>query len=209
MDRMIAHIFHLPHQIVEDSTLQHSGDTCEDSYVLALRHDEIRRLDDLLVGVDMASKKSCMENDEIPMMSEPHFSSSQSPMLAMTHEDINDILDMVEEPCVGIVHKEHMDLQTEEERYGLEIVDLTHTYQYEESESLLLEIPLMDQVVETDNLLGHLLPGSIYSDEDALLIGQNDHNMCLDTSVLDPGENDISRVSAEEDTTAHTGYGVI
>ena len=39
---------------VEDSTLQHSGDTCEDSYVLALRHDEIRRLDDLLVGVDMA-----------------------------------------------------------------------------------------------------------------------------------------------------------
>jgi hypothetical protein len=29
---------------------------------------------------------------------------------------------------VGIVHEEHMDLQTEEERYGLEIVDLTHTY---------------------------------------------------------------------------------
>jgi hypothetical protein len=32
--------------------------------VLALRHDEIRRLDDLSVGVDMASRKSCMENDE-------------------------------------------------------------------------------------------------------------------------------------------------
>jgi hypothetical protein len=91
-------------------------------------------------------------------MSEPHFSSSQSPMLATTHEDINGILDMVEEPCVGIVHKEHMDLRTQKERYGLEIVDLTHTYQYEESESPLLEIPLMDQVVETDNLLGHLLP---------------------------------------------------
>jgi hypothetical protein len=45
-------------------------------------------------------------------MSEPHFSSSQSPMLAMTHEDISGILDMVEEPCVGIVHKEHMDLPT-------------------------------------------------------------------------------------------------
>jgi hypothetical protein len=44
----------------------------------------------------------------------------------------------------GIVHKEHMDLQTQEERYGLEIVDLTHTYQYGESESPLLEIPLMD-----------------------------------------------------------------
>ena len=62
------------------------------------------------------------------MMSEPHFSSSQSPMLATTHEDISGIPDMVEEPCVGIVHKGHMDLQTQEERYGLEIVDLTHTY---------------------------------------------------------------------------------
>jgi hypothetical protein len=61
---------------VEDSTLQHSGDTCEDSYVLALRHDEIRRLDDLPMGVDMASRKSCMEDDELPMMNEPHFSSS-------------------------------------------------------------------------------------------------------------------------------------
>ena len=36
---------------VEDPTLQYSGDTCEDSYVLALRHDEIRRLDDLPMGV--------------------------------------------------------------------------------------------------------------------------------------------------------------
>jgi hypothetical protein len=194
---------------VEDSTLQHSGDTCEDSYVLALRHDEIRRLDDLPMGVDMASRKSCMEDDELPMMSEPHFSSSQSPMLATTHEDISGILDMVEEPCVGIVHKGHMDLQTQEERYGLEIVDLTHTYQYEESESPLLEIPLMDQVVETDSLLGHLLPGSIYSDEDALLIGRDDHSTCLDTSVWDPGADDISRVSAQEDTVAHTGYGAI
>jgi hypothetical protein len=113
---------------VEDSTLQHSSDTCEDSYVLALRHDEIRRLDDLLVGVDMASRKSCMEDDELPMMSEPHFSSSQSPMLATTDEDISGILDMVEEPYVGIAHKGHMDLQTLEERYGLELFDLTHTY---------------------------------------------------------------------------------
>jgi hypothetical protein len=194
---------------VEDSILQHSGDTCEASYVLALRHDEIRRLDDLPMGVDMASRKSCMEDDEFPMRSEPHFSSSQSPMLATTHEDISGIPDMVEQPCMGIVHKEHMDLQTQEERYGLEIVDLTHTYQYEESESPLLEIPLMDQVVETDSLLGHLLPGSIYSDEDALLIGRDDHSTCLDTSVWDPGADDISRVSAQEDTAAHTGYGAI
>jgi hypothetical protein len=205
----IAYPSSSPSGNVEDSTLQHSGDTCEDSYVLALKHDELRRLDDLPVGVDMASRKSCMENDELPMMSEPHFSSSQSPMLATTHEDISGIPDMVEEPCVGIVHKEHMDLQTQEERYGLEIVDLTHTYQYEESESPLLEIPLMDQVVESDSLLGHSLPGSIYSDEDALLIGRNDHSTCLDTSVWDPGADDISRVSAQEDTTAHTGYGAI
>ena len=102
-----------------------------------------------------------------------------------------------------------MDLQTQEERYGLEIVDLTHTYQYEESESALLEIPLMDQVVESDILLGHSLPGLIYSDEDALLIGQNDHSTCMDTSVWDPGTYGISRVSVQEDTTAHIGYGAI
>jgi hypothetical protein len=175
---------------VEDSTLHHSGDTCEDSYMLALRHDEIRRLDDLPMGVDMASRNFCMEDDELPMMSEPHFSSSQSPILATTHEDISGIPDMVEEPCVGIVHKGHMDLHTQEERYVLVIVELTHTYQYEESESPILEIPLMDQVVEIDSLLGDLLLGSIYSDEDALLIGRDDHNTCLDTSVWDLGEND-------------------
>jgi hypothetical protein len=63
--------------------------------------------------------------------------------------------------------------------------------------------------VETDNLLGHLLPGLICSDEDAHLIGQDDHSMCLDTSVWDPGAIDICRVSAQEDTTAHTGYNAI
>jgi hypothetical protein len=186
------------------STLQHSDDTCEDSYVLALGHDEIRWLDDQPLGVDMASRKSCTEVDEFPMMSDPHFSYSQSPMLAMTHDDINGIPQMVEETCVGIVHKGHMDLQTQEERYGLELVDLTHTYQYEESESPLLEIPLMDQVVEIDSLLGHLLPRSIYSDEDALLIGRYDHSTCLDTYVWDPGTDDIIRVSAQEGTTVPT-----
>jgi hypothetical protein len=63
--------------------------------------------------------------------------------------------------------------------------------------------------VETDSLLEHLLLGSIYSDEDALLIGRDDHSTCLDTSVWDPGADDISRVSAQEDTTVHTGYGAI
>jgi hypothetical protein len=67
----------------------------------------------------------------------------------------------------------------------------------------------MDQVVETDSLLGHLLLGSLYSDEDALLIGRDDHSTCLDTSVWDPGADDISRVSAQKDTSAHTGYSAI
>jgi hypothetical protein len=67
----------------------------------------------------------------------------------------------------------------------------------------------MDQVVETDSLLGHLLLGLIYNDEDALLIGWDDHSTCLDTSVWDPGAYDISRVSAQEDRAAHTRYSVI
>jgi hypothetical protein len=31
----------------------------------------------------------------------------------------------------------------------------------------------------------------------------------MDTSVWDPGADDISRVSAQEDTTVHTGYKVV
>jgi hypothetical protein len=79
---------------VEDSTLQHTRDTCEDSYVLATRHDDIRRLDEQTLGVDMASRKSCMEDDEISMTGVTHFPSSQTPMLAMTHVDISRIPDM-------------------------------------------------------------------------------------------------------------------
>ena len=45
--------------------------------------------------------------------------------------------------------------------------------------------------------------------EDALLIGRDDHSTCLDTSVWDPGAVNSSRMSAQEDTTAHTGYSVI
>ena len=44
--------------------------------MLALGRDEIRWLDDQPLGVDVASRKSCMEVDELPMMSDPHFSSS-------------------------------------------------------------------------------------------------------------------------------------
>jgi hypothetical protein len=106
-------------------------------------------------------------------------------------------------------HQGHMDPQTQEERHVVLTVDPTHMYQYEESESLLLETPLVEQVMETDRLMGHLLLGSACSVEGALLIGRDHHSTCLDTSVWDPGTVDSSRMSAQEDTTAHTGYSVI
>jgi hypothetical protein len=54
----------------------------------------------------------------------------------------------------------------------------------------------------------HLLLGSTCIDEDALFSIQDDHGMCLDTAIWDPGADDSSRVSAQEDATAHTGYNV-
>jgi hypothetical protein len=89
---------------------------------------------------------------------------------------------------------------------GVQTVDLTHTDQHEEIESHLLETPLVEQIVETDRFMEHLLPGSACMDEDALFSIQDDHSMCLDTSIWDPGADDSSRLSAQEDTTAHTGY---
>jgi hypothetical protein len=72
-----------------------------------------------------------------------------------------------------------------------------------------LETPLVEQIVDADRLMEHLLPGSACIDEDALFSSQDDHSTCLDTSIWDPGADDSSRVSAQEDTTAHTGYSVI
>jgi hypothetical protein len=46
-------------------------------------------------------------------------------------------------------------------------------------------------------------------DEDALFSSQDDHSMSLNTSIWDPGADDSSRLSAQEDTTAHTGYSMI
>jgi hypothetical protein len=73
-----------------------------------------------------------------------------------------------------------------------------------EIESHLLETPLVEQIVEADRVMEHLLPGSAYIDEDALFSSQDDHNTFLDTSTWDPGADDSSRVSAQEDTGAHT-----
>ena len=59
-----------------------------------------------------------------------------------------------------------------------------------------MEAPLVEQIVDADRLMEHLLLGSAYSDEDALFSSQNDHSMCLDTTIWDPGANDSSRLSA-------------
>jgi hypothetical protein len=58
-------------------------------------------------------------------------------------------------------------------------------------------------------VMEHLLLGSSCIDEDALFNNQDDHSTCLDTSTWDPGADDSSRVSAQEDTTAHTGYNLM
>jgi hypothetical protein len=117
--------------------------------------------------------------------------------------------DMIEESYVRDAHHGHMDPQIQEEIHDVQTVDLTLTYQHEEIESLLLETPLVEQVMEIDSWMGHLLPGPSCSDEDVPFIGQDDHSTCLDTSIWDPGADDSSRVSAQEDTTAHTGYSMI
>jgi hypothetical protein len=71
-------------------------------------------------------------------------------------------------------------------------------------DSQILDIPLVEKIGETDRLMGHLLLGSFYIDEDALFISQDDHSTCMETSIWDPGACDSSRLSAQEDTAAHT-----
>jgi hypothetical protein len=107
------------------------------------------------------------------------------------------------------MHTMDMDPQIQEETQDVQVVDPTLTDQHEEIESHLLETPLVEQIVDADRLMEHLLPGSACIDEDALFSSQDDHSTCLDTSIWDPGADDSSRLSAQEDTTAHTGYSVI
>jgi hypothetical protein len=158
-----------------------------------------------LVGIHVLAPR----DDELPRRVVTHLSSFQTPMIATLQEDISGISYVTEEPCVRDAHHGHVDPHTQEERHDLEIVDLIHTYQHEEIESPLSETPLVEQTMETYSWMGHLLPGPCCSDEDVLFIDQDDHSTCLDTSIWDPNLVDSSRVSAQEDTTAHTGYNVI
>jgi hypothetical protein len=166
----------MPHQ---------SGDTSEDSHVLA------------------------PTDDQPPMVVMTHMSSFQTSMIATPQEDISGMSDMIEEPCVRDAHHRHVDPLIQKETRDMQVVDPTLIDQHEEIESHLLETPLVEQIVEIDRFMEHLLPGSACMDEDALFSIQDDHSMCLDTAIWDPGADDSSRLSAQEDTTAHTGYSMI
>jgi hypothetical protein len=65
---------------IDDLTPQQSGDTSEDSHMLAPR------------------------DDELPMMAMTHMSSFQTPLIATSHEEVGDMSDMIEEPCVRDAH---------------------------------------------------------------------------------------------------------
>jgi hypothetical protein len=135
------------------------------------------------------------------MVTVTQLAPSQTPMIAMTHEDISSIVDIVEEPCMRIAHPRQVDLH---ERHGVEKMEFTYTHQFEKSESPILRTPFFYQIVMKDSLRGDLLLGPVDSDEDALIIDQDGHRTCLDTYVWDPGVDDSSRVSAEEDIATHT-----
>jgi hypothetical protein len=143
----------------DDLTPQQSGDTSEDSHVLA--------------PID----------DEHPMETMTHLSYFQTPTIATTYEDSNGMSDMMEEPYMRDTHQRQMDPQIHDEIQDVQTVDLTHTYQHEDIESQPLETPLIEQIVDADRLMEHLLPGSACIDEDALFSSQDDHSTCLDTSI--------------------------
>jgi hypothetical protein len=148
-------------------------------------------------------------DDQPPMVTMTHLSSFQTSMIAMSQEDTSAMPDMMEEPCVRDAHHGRMEPQIQGETQDVQVVDPTLTDQHEEIESRLLETPLVEQIVEIDRVMEHLHPGSACIDEDELFSSQDDHIMCLDTSTWDPGADDSSRVSAQEDTTTHTRYSVM
>jgi hypothetical protein len=169
---------------LDDLTPQQSSDTSEESHVLAPR------------------------DDELPMGAVTHLSPVQTPMIATSHEEISGMTGMMDELSVRDAHHGQVDPQVQEELQDVQGVDLTHTGQPEGMESQLLETPLVEHIAEGDRWMEHILPGSDCIDEDALFSIQDDHSMCLDTAIWDPGADDSSRLSAQEDTAAHTGYSV-
>jgi hypothetical protein len=76
---------------VDDLTPQQSGDTSEDSHVLA------------------------PTDDQPPMVVVTHLSSFQTSMIATSQEDTRGMSNMMEEPCVRDAHHGRMDPQIQEE----------------------------------------------------------------------------------------------
>jgi hypothetical protein len=169
---------------IDDLTPQQSGDTSEESHVLVPR------------------------DDELPMGAMTHLTPVQTPMIATSDEEISGTSGMMDELSVRDAHHGQVDPQIQEEVQDVHVVDPTHTGQSEEMESQLLETPVVEQMAEVDKWMEHLLPGLDCMDEDALFGSQDDNSTCLDTTIWDPGADDSSKLSAQEDTTTHTGYSV-
>jgi hypothetical protein len=109
-----------------------------------------------------------LRDDELPMKVVTHMSSFQTPLIAMSHEEVNGMLDRVDEICVRDSHHRHVDPPIQEEIWGVQIGDLTHIDQPEEIESHIWETPLVEKIAENERFMEHLLPGLAYIDEDTL-----------------------------------------
>jgi hypothetical protein len=147
-------------------------------------------------------------DDELLMGVVTHLTPVQTPMIATSDEEISGTSGMMDEPSVRDAHHGQVDPQIQEEVHGVQAVDPTHIGQSEKMESQLLENPVVEQMEKVDRWMEHLLLGSDCMDEDALFGSQDDDNTCLDIAIWDPGADDSSRLSAQEDTAAHTGYNV-
>jgi hypothetical protein len=167
---------------IHDLTPQQSGDTSEELHVLAPR------------------------DDELPMGGVAHLTPVRTPMIATSDEEISGMSGMKDEPSVRDAHHGQVDPQIKEEVQDVHAIDPTHIGQSEEMESQILETPVVEKMAEVDRWMEHLLLGSDCMDEDALFGSQDNDIACLDTTILDPGRDDSSRLSAQEDTVSHTGY---
>jgi hypothetical protein len=58
--------------------------------------------------------------------------------------------------------------------------------------------------METGKFMEHLFTRLACMDEDALFSIQDDHSLCLNIAIWDPGIDDSSRLSAQEDIASHT-----
>jgi hypothetical protein len=96
---------------IDDLTHEQSGDTSEESHVLAPR------------------------DDELPMGAMTHLTPVQTPMIATSDEEISGTSGMMDEPSMRYAHHVQVDPQIQEEVQDIHAIDPTHTSQSEEMES--------------------------------------------------------------------------